>query len=39
MLEGREGFGGIVVVLLEPCGHIYRTTIIYLKYRTSQNKS
>ena len=26
LLEGIEGFGGIVVVLLEPRGHIYRST-------------
>ena len=34
MLEGREGFDGIVVVLLVPGGHIYRSTMIYLKYKT-----
>ena len=42
VLEGREvlvEYDEFVVVLLEPHGHIYRSTMIYLEYKTSQNKS
>ena len=31
--KDRERIGGIVVVLLEPHGHIYRSTMIYLEYK------
>ena len=37
-LEGREGFDGIVVVLLESRGHIYRSTKINLEYKTRQDQ-
>ena len=29
MLEGRDRFGGIVVVLLEPRGHIYEYSDLF----------